>query len=146
MGILLIVLAILFVMAGTAWFIYGRRPGPVRRRRRPRSALPPVRPGGIDKLKSSGLYWGVELGQAGCEASQILLDRQFTFDTAPELPLDGCSSAACTCQFRGLRERRSRLRRTHPDRREELRFDAEKADRRSRVSRRRADKWADHTY
>jgi hypothetical protein len=146
MGMFLIAFVILLVIAGTVWLMYGQRPGPARHKPRSRGTGPSARPGGIDKLENSDLFWGVELAQAGCEASHILLGKQFTFDNAPELPLDGCSSAACTCQFRGLRERRCGTRRTHPDRREVVRFDVDKSNRRSRVSRRRGDKWTDHTY
>lgn len=146
MDIFLIVLAILLVVAGVVLLAYYKRPASARHKRRPPASSIPARPGGIDKLQGNDLFWGVELTQAGCESSHILLRKQFTFEAAPELPLEGCSSAACTCQYRGLRERRSRIRRTHPDRREELRYDTEKPNRRARVSRRRADKWADHTY
>ncbi len=146
MAIFLIVLAILLAVAGAVWLTYYKRPSTARNKRRLPASSTPARPGGIDKLQGNDLFWGVELTQAGCESAHILLGKQFTFDAAPELPLEGCSSAACTCQFRGLRERRSRSRRTHPDRRELLRFDVEKPDRRSRVSRRRADKWANHSY
>ncbi len=146
MGTFLIIMAILLVAAGTAWFTYRQRPAQTRDKRRSPGSTPPARPGGIDKLKGNELFWGVELTQTGCEAARILHGQQFCFEKAPQLPLEGCSSAACTCQFRGLMNRRSRIRRTHPDRREVLRFNLEQPDRRSRVSRRLADKWADHTY
>ncbi len=146
MGIFLIVLAILLAVAGAVWLTYYKQPATARHKRRPPASSAPARPGGIDKLQGNDLFWGVELTQAGCESAHIMLGKQFTFDAAPELPLQGCSSVACTCQFRGLKERRSRSRRSHPDRRELLRYDVEKPDRRSRASRRRADKWANHTY
>jgi hypothetical protein len=146
MGILLVVLAILLVIAGSTWLMYRKRPGNARQRLRSSGSATSSRPGGIDKLESSELFWGVMLAQAGCESSQVLLGKHFTFDEAPELPLHGCSSATCTCQFQGLRERRDRTRRTHADRREVVRFDVDNPNRRSRVSRRRGDKWADHTY
>ncbi len=147
MGILLVVLAILLVIAGSAWLMYRKRPGTARQRLRSSgSTTTPARPGGIDKLEGSELFWGVRLAQAGCESSQVLLGKHFTFDEAPVLPLGDCSSATCTCQFQGLRERRDRTRRTHADRREVVRFDVDNPNRRSRISRRRGDKWADHTY
>jgi len=146
MGIFLAVLAMLLAIGGVAWLISRKRTGNARRRPRSPGSGTPTRPGGIDKLERSELFWGVALVQAGCENSHILLGKQFTFDAAPELPMAGCSSATCTCQFQGLRERRGRTRRTHADRREVVRFDADKPNRRSRVSRRRGDKWADHTY
>jgi hypothetical protein len=144
---ILTVLAILLVIAALVWFLFVRQPGPSRSQRRPAAVTSaPRRPGGIDKLADSGLFWGVELADTGCETARGLQGQQYSFETAPELPLPGCGSAACTCQFHGLRERRSQVRRTHPDRREVVRFDVDNPDRRARVSRRRGDKWADHTY
>ncbi|MGB5474891.1 MAG: hypothetical protein WBQ78_15630, partial [Gammaproteobacteria bacterium] len=122
MGIFLIVLAILLAVAGAVWLTYYKQPATARHKRRPPASSAPARPGGIDKLQGNDLFWGVELTQAGCESAHIMLGKQFTFDAAPELPLQGCSSVACTCQFRGLKERRSRSRRSHPDRRELLRY------------------------
>lgn len=147
MGTILTVLAILLVIGGLFWYLQsGRSTRPVRTTRRTSGPLTSSRPGGIDKLRDNDMFWGVELAQTGCEAARVFQGQQYTFKEAPELPFPGCSSAGCTCQFRGLRERRSQSRRTHPDRREVLRFDVDKPDRRARVSRRRADKWADHTY
>lgn len=146
MGIFLIVLAILLVIGGIAWLMYGQRPGTARRKLNSQGTREPAPPGGIDKLKSNDLFWGAELTQAGCEVSQRLLGNQYAFDKAPELPMDGCSSAACTCHFRGLKERRNRTRRTHPERREVVRFDVNQPNRRSRASRRRSDRWTNHTY
>jgi hypothetical protein len=146
MEFFLLVLAIVLVAAGTLWLTYGKRPVPNRSRKPAADRAAPPRPGGIDKLKASKLFWGVELAQTGCEAARLLQGQQYTFEAAPELPLKDCSSAACTCQFRGLRDRRAKMtRRTHPDRRELLRFEVDKPDRRARTSRRRADKWTDHT-
>ena len=105
-----------------------------------------ARPGGIEKLRDNPLFWGVEMGQPGCEASQALLGRQFTFDEAPQLPLEGCNSANCTCQFKGLRDRRSWVRRQQEDRRTTIRFDKDRPDRRSRKDRRRGNAWIDHEY
>lgn len=145
MGTFLVVLAILLVIGGTLWYLNGRRRTPARRPRAP-AAVTSHRPGGIDKLSGNTLFWGVELAETGCEAARRLHGNRYTFAEAPELPLPGCDSAACTCQFRGMPERRSQVRRTHPDRRAVIRFDVNRPDRRSRISRRRADKWVDHTY
>ena len=91
------------------------------------------------------MFWGVEMGQPGCEAAMALLDREFTFEEAPRLPLEGCTSAMCTCQFKGLKNRRTQRRRKLEDRRVEVRFEKDKPDRRSRKDRRRSDRWDDHT-
>jgi hypothetical protein len=106
-----------------------------------------TRPGGIEKLRDNPLFWGVEIGQPGCEAAQALLGQQFPFDEAPKLPLEGCNSANCTCQFKGLTDRRKMVRRQQEDRRSELRFDKDRPpDRRSRKDRRRGNVWIDHDY
>jgi hypothetical protein len=88
------------------------------------------------------LFWGAELGQPGCTESHKLLGHQFSFGHAPDLPLAGCTREACTCQFKGLRERRVRARRTHSDRRSEVRYDKSHPDRRAPRCRRRGDLWA----
>jgi len=105
-----------------------------------------AQPGGLEKLRNNPMFWGVEMGQPGCEAAMALLDKQYTFDEAPQLPLDGCSSAMCTCQFKGLKNRRTQHRRKRKERRVEVRFDKDKPDRRSRKNRRRSDSWNDHTH
>jgi hypothetical protein len=148
MASIIVLLIIIIVVVALLWLMRSRRT-PARSRRRLRKAqgqTAATRPGGIDKLKASGLFWGVEIGQPGCEAAQQLTGKQFTFADAPELPLPGCSLPMCTCQFSGLRENRSRHRRKQDDRRNEIRFDKDKPDRRSPKNRRRGDSWNDHTY
>ena len=99
----------------------------------------------MEKLRDNPVFWGLEMGQPGCEAAQALLGEQFTFDEAPQLPLEGCSSASCTCQFKGLKERRTNARRQQETRRAAVRFDKDRpSDRRSRKDRRRGNAWNDH--
>jgi hypothetical protein len=110
-------------------------------------AATPSKPGGIDKLKCNSLFWGVQMDHPGCEAARAILDKQFPFDEAPEMPLEGCDSPTCTCLFKGLLDRRKLHRRTGSDRRKEIRFDEKgKPDRRSRKDRRRGSSWNDRTY
>jgi hypothetical protein len=52
----------------------------------------------------------------------------------------------CTCQFKGLKDHRTRHRRKKGEQRQEVRFETEKPDRRSRKDRRRGSKWNDRTY
>ncbi|MGB5718295.1 MAG: hypothetical protein WBN81_14540 [Gammaproteobacteria bacterium] len=148
---ILLLLVIVGIVAGLIWMVRGRQPA-VRRRASLQKYEeinpgddPGARLGGLDKLKNNSLFWGVEMGQPGCEAAMALLDQQFTFDEAPRLPLEGCTSAMCTCQFKGLKNRRTRHRREQEERRVEVRFEKEKPDRRSRKNRRRSDSWNDHT-
>jgi hypothetical protein len=146
MATFLILLVIIAVIAGMVLMLRGHKT-PKRRKTHPVSASAAVaKPGGLQKLRNSKLFWGVRIDHPGCPAAQALQDRHYTFEEAPELPVPGCDTAHCTCQFKGLRERRSKVRRTHEDRRNEIRFDKDHPERRSPGGRRRSDKWGNHSY
>jgi len=152
MATILILLVIVAIIAGLLWMVRGKQ-SPTRRRVTNLHKYDPANAsedanaqlGGLEKLRNNSLFWGIEMGQPGCEAAQAILGKQFTFAEAPQLPLEGCSSAMCTCQFKGLQNKRTRRRRKLEDRRVEVRFEKDKPDRRSRKDRRRGDKWDDHT-
>lgn len=152
MAKILILLVIVGIIAGLVWMFRGKQPtGRPRARRLGKYENltveddSPAGLGGLDKLKHNPLFWGVEMGQPGCEAAIALLGKQFRFEEAPRLPLEGCSSAMCTCQFKGLKNQRVSQRRKQHERRVEVRFEKDKPDRRSRKDRRRGDRWNDHT-
>lgn len=153
MATILILLIIAGIVAGLIWMLRGRQPV-VRKHaadlqkyeRLDASNDARAHLGGLEKLKNNELFWGLEMGQPGCEAAQAILDRQFTFDEAPQLPLEGCTSAMCTCQFKGLKNRRTQHRRKVAERRIEVRFEKDKPDRRSHKNRRRIDSWSAHTH
>jgi hypothetical protein len=152
MEAILILLVIIGIIAGLLWMVRGKQ-SPTRRRvtklrkyeRAAASEDAHAQLGGLEKLRNNSLFWGLEMGQPGCEAAQAIMDKQFTFDEAPQLPLEGCSSAMCTCQFKGLKNQRTQHRRASEERRDEVRFEKDKPDRRSHKNRRRSDKWKDHT-
>ena len=153
MARIIVLLLIVVVIVGLVWALRKQRGGGGLRNKllgqasKGGSRQAAMKPGGLDKLRDNPLFWGVEMAQPGCEAARELLDRQFTFDEAPQLPLEGCNSANCTCQFKGLKERRKMARRQQEDRRETLRFDKDRPpDRRSRKDRRRGNVWVDHDY
>jgi hypothetical protein len=101
----------------------------------------------LQKLQGNGMFWGVSISRPGCVESRRMMNRQFTFADAPELPLPGCDAAKCTCHYSGLKHRRGgTTRRKNEDRRNEIRFDKERPERRSPKTRRRGDKWEDHSY
>jgi hypothetical protein len=152
MAKILILLVIVGIIAGLIWMFRGKPPVGRSRSRDPgRYASLGVDEdshatlGGLEKLKNNPRFWGVEMGQPGCEAAIALLGRQYTFEEAPRLPLEGCDAAMCTCQFKGLVNRRVQQRRKQQERRVEVRFEKDNPDRRSRKDRRRSDKWTDHT-
>lgn len=100
----------------------------------------------LHKLKHSGRFWGVGV-ESHCRASSSLAGRQFTFDSPPMLPVEGCKEASCHCCLRGLPDRRRhRERRSGEDRRLSLRM--ESSDRRSQRPRRKDDRnsWATHSH
>jgi len=153
MNALIVLLVIICLIIGVIWVLRRDRTPAHRHKSAPRTtgdteteADTPAKPGGLDKLENNPLFWGVEISQAGCEAAQALLGRQYPFDEAPQLPLEGCSSAMCTCQFKGLKDHRSQHRRTRSEQRKEVRFETDKPDRRSRKDRRRGSKWNDRSY
>lgn len=143
-----LVLGIVVLLAGMLWLTF--RPRQPARSRRPLPAAPAD--GGntlvtLQRLRSNGSFWGVSVGHAGCAESRKLMSRQYSFGDAPRLPLPGCDAQHCTCQYIGLKHRRAESsRRTHQDRRAEVRFDSERPDRRSSKARRKGEKWEDHTF
>jgi hypothetical protein len=153
MNALIVLLVIVCLIIGVVWVLRRDRTPTHHRKSAHRTTNDAdtqtdasARPGGVEKLENNPLFWGVEMSQAGCEAAQALLGRQYTFDEAPQLPLEGCSSAMCTCQFKGLKDHRSQHRRTRDEQRKEVRFETDKPDRRSRKDRRRGSKWNDRSY
>lgn len=143
---LFLVFLVLAVLAGMVWMWRSQQQPKPRKIPSRQTQAAPARPGGLDKLEKNPLFGGVELSVAGCAAADALQGQHFAFADAPELPVPGCDSANCTCQFKGLKDNRTGHRRTHEDRRHEIRFDKEHPDRRSRKSRRRGGKWDDRSY
>jgi hypothetical protein len=98
----------------------------------------------LQKLRSSGAYWGVTIKPGKCAAAQQFGGKKFPLDNVPIIPLAGCKAWRCTCVYVGLRERRKLERRRVHDRRDAVRFDAAHPDRRTRKNRRRGDgNWID---
>jgi len=147
---ILILLLIIGVLAGLIWLMRNARTP--RRHSTPAGkssgSAGPAHGGGskaleLEKLRQNKLFWGVEIKQAGCAAARTIAGNEFQFDEAPALPLEGCDAAMCSCAYIGLKEKRHSQRRQR-DRRDNLRFDPDKPDRRSRKDRRRGEKWRGH--
>ena len=145
MAIYLTILLIIAICIGLFFLVrYRRKPARARDSAAQDDGTEKSLAGSLEKLQENSFFWGAELWQPGCTESYKMLGQQFAFGRAPEMPFEGCSRKICTCQFKGLRDRRVRARRTHSDRRDEIRFDKAHPDRRSRISRRRSDLWANH--
>ncbi len=146
MAVYLIIFLIVAIIAGlVALVMLQRRPARARRVAQLEAVSGENNSGALSKLQQNRFFWGAELFQPGCTESYKLLGKQFSFNDAPDMPVAGCNREACTCQFKGLRDRRTRARRTNPDRRSEVRFDPSHPDRRILISRRRSDLWAHRT-
>lgn len=79
-----------------------------------------------------------------CDAARKDANKTFVAQEAPPLPLSGCSAELCECSYHAIPGRRSsQERRAGVDRRADLRFEADKSDRRGNGDRRRyaKDKW-----
>ena len=147
---IIILLLIIGVLAGLVWLLRSQRTP--RRHATITASSPgstnPDRGGNLkalelEKLRQNKLFWGVEIKQAGCAMGRTLAGVEFEFDEAPTLPLEGCTAPMCSCAYIGLKEKRKHQRRQH-DRRTNLRFEPDKADRRSHKERRRGEKWRGH--
>jgi len=147
---IIILLLIIGVLAGLVWLLRGQQT-PKRRSSPEITSAGPSNPdrGGnlkaleLEKLRQNKLFWGVEIKQAGCEMGRTLAGKEFEFDEAPNLPLEGCTATMCSCVYIGLKEKRKHQRRQH-ERRTDLRFEPDKSDRRSHKERRRGEKWRGH--
>lgn len=151
MGIFIAVL-VFVVIVTVAFLVLRNNTGGSRRQSRSKDkqqpdTKSPAKPGGLDKLENNPDFWGVQLWQAGCQSARNIMGESYPIDKVPDMPLDGCDAAMCTCMFKGLLDHRRMHRRTHEDRRSELRFEEGKSsDRRSRKDRRSGNNWNDRSY
>ncbi len=145
MTYVLLALGLLLLAMGLLFLAGARR----HRRTTPRLPSQPLRPSPqvqLDRLQKAGKYRGVHIG-AHCAASSQLAGREFSFESAPHLPVRGCDARVCECGYIGLPERRSLIdRRSGRDRRQSLRADA--YDRRADRPRRAVDlnSWTAHAH
>ncbi len=58
------------------------------------------------ELEQSGQYGSVVISHCGCDLSSALSAQHFSFEHVPLLPLQGCTAANCTCEYRGINDRR----------------------------------------
>ncbi len=151
MSKIIVIVLILAVIAALAWLLSGgsRKLGGHSHRgvsTRPtggtRTATRlPAGASQLETMRENGVFWGVTLQNPGCDAAMELFEKNIPLTEAPDLPLQGCDAAQCSCSWKGLTEQRHETRRTHHDRRDSVRFeDQEHTDRRSHKDRRQADK------
>jgi hypothetical protein len=136
MTYLVLVLGVLVLVLLAVLLLGSRR----RRRLTPRLPDQPLRlspHAQLLKLQNSGRFRGVRI-ESHCRASSHLVGREFDFDAAPSLPVEGCDAAVCECGYVGLTDRRQLSeRRAGEDRRDSVR--TEWSDRRHNRPRRESD-------
>jgi hypothetical protein len=151
MSKIIVIVLILAVIAALAWLLSGgsrklgghsHRGAATRLTGGTRTATRlPAGASQLETMRESGVFWGVSLQNPGCDAAMELFEKNIPLTEAPDLPLQGCDAAQCSCSWKGLTEQRHETRRTHHDRRDSVRFeDQEHTDRRSHKDRRQADK------
>jgi len=145
MTYVLLALGLLLLAMGLLFLAGARR----HRRIAPRPPSQPIRltpQAQLERLQKAGKFRGVHIG-SHCAASSQLAGREFSFESAPHLPVQGCDARVCECGYIGLPERRSVIdRRSGRDRRDSLRTDSN--DRRAQRPRRVVDlnSWAAHRH
>ena len=147
MAISLTALLIFIVIAGTLWILHRQRGNTHNRPTRHRASRHRSVASGTHQ-KAAGeneQEWVLEIESPRCDASRALVGRKFTPEEAPKLPLADCKSTTCTCHYRRQPEQRKYHRRMNSDRRETVRFDKERPDRRARKDRRRGN-WDDRSF
>ena len=82
-----------------------------------------------------GRLWQLHTNGCRCEVARQLGGRRLDIDDTVPLRLFG-GTAECSCHYRPLAEARRTPRRSYEDRREALRFDLSRGDRRMRQERR----------
>jgi hypothetical protein len=151
MSKIIVIVLILAVIAALAWLLSGgsrkfgghsHRGAATRPTGGTRTATRlPAGASQLETMRESGVFWGVSLQNPGCDAAMELFEKNIPLTEAPDLPLQGCDAAQCSCSWKGLTEQRHETRRTHHDRRDSVRFeDQEHTDRRSHKDRRKTDK------
>ncbi len=126
-----IAIAVLAAVATIAWSLVRIR----RNKHRQRSSQK------IDEWRRGGRYWGVRISPGsnseGCQAVQRMSGHVFPVTTSPALPLPACDRRNCKCDYLPYPERRHQERRIEP-RREAVRFEQDRPDRRQCKDRRAA--------
>lgn len=140
------VVAILVVLLLAAAFLIlrGRQKAPQKTEPASRSISSLTPREQLERIHKSEKFWGVAIETRedthACKAVRKILDQEFqTFD-APKLPLEGCDNMNCRCRYYGLPDlRKIERRQTTSDRRQIIRYEPDKDNRRSGEDRRKAD-------
>lgn len=143
-----ILIAVFLLLA--AFFILRNRTKSAEKKEeaiRPVASLTPKEQ--LDKFIHSDKHWGVAIetrdGAHMCKAVRKICDQPFIKYEAPKLPLEECDNMNCRCRYFGLPDQRKAERRVNTtDRREQIRYEPDKKNRRSGEERRKLEElWSD---
>ncbi len=101
----------------------------------------------LKAIHESEKFWGIAIetreDSHACKAVQKITDQAYQTFEVPALPLAECDSINCRCRYYGLPDlRKSERRQTTTDRREIIRYEPSKDNRRSKEDRReRSEFW-----
>jgi len=91
--------------------------------------------------------WQFRAGEACCRTASRLDNRCLETPQAVLLPLPSCDAAACACRYQAKSDRRNSDRRVRMDRRDGIRMEVEKVDRRKGADRRKSNNaWRSGSY
>jgi len=151
--LVLLLVSVLFAVAGFFYLSNGSRakqtsPASPRTSERGLPALPPrVRnPQNCVAAHPDGV-WKFRSGDSCCKTAARLNNRRLETRHAIVLPLPACDLAACACEYRAAPNLRKRDRRVQMDRRDGIRMEHSKEDRRKGVDRRKTNNsWRTGAY
>jgi len=73
----------------------------------------------LEKIRRDRRFLCVQIYRGSCRESAAAAGVTYSFRDVPRLPLKGCDAKVCTCQYRGVSDRRIGLdRRMKRDRRQ----------------------------
>lgn len=100
-------------------------------------------PGRYARVPGAAVWqFNVPDAEQACKAALALAGQHVGAISAAATPLPGCDRRSCTCNYRRLPERRKIPRRSGEERRELVRFEVKKIDRRKNDGRRKEDGWS----
>jgi hypothetical protein len=103
----------------------------------------------LKAIRASEKFWGIAIetreDSHACKAVRKITDQAYQTFEVPMLPLAECDSINCRCRYYGLPDlRKSERRKATVDRRESIRYEPSKDNRRSKEDRReKSELWKD---
>ncbi|RLA23151.1 MAG: hypothetical protein DRQ61_04565 [Gammaproteobacteria bacterium] len=133
------------LLVAAALLLRGRNEKPEKQKQSVRRTVASLTPKEqLERIRQSERFWGVAIetreDSHACKAVHKVVDREFQTYDVPKLPLEECDNVNCRCRYYGLPDlRKSERRETTSDRRQSIRYEPNKDNRRIGEDRRKAD-------